>query len=186
MSAELLTRRFTVQDYHRMVDAGILREDDRVELIRGQVVTMSPIGPPHAALVDRALRTMDRAVGDRAIVRVQGSVQLDEYSQPQPDIALLRPRADFYCSAHPLPPDILLVVEVAQSSLGYDRGLKAGLYAEAGIEEYWVVDVTGRRLIAYSDAHNGEYRSVRVLTSEDVLTPKLLPGCSIAVASLLG
>lgn len=169
-----------------MVDAGILRQDDRVELIRGQVVTMSPIGPAHNALVDRALRTMAQAVGDRAIVRVQGSVQLDDYSEPQPDVTLLRPREDFYYSAHPLPADILLIVEVSQSSMAYDRGLKAGLYAEAGIQEYWVVDVTGRRLIAYTDVHDGEYRSVRVLKREDVLAPQLLPECSIAVGSLLG
>lgn len=92
-----------------------MQKDDRVELIRGQVVTMSPIGPPHNALVDRALRLLVRAVNDRAIVRVQGSVQLDEYSESQPDIALLRPRQDFYYSAHPRPDDIFLIVEIRSS-----------------------------------------------------------------------
>src|SRR6266850_8391663 len=103
MSTEIPKRLFTVHDYHRMVDAGILREKDRVELIYGEVLAMSPIGPHHGASVDRANRFMMNAVGDKAIVRIQGSVRLDEYSEPQPDVVLLRPKEDFYYSAHPGP-----------------------------------------------------------------------------------
>ena len=109
MPIEVTKRLFTVHDYHRMGEAGILSSKDRVELIRGEILAMSPIGPPHSAAVDRSLRAMVNATGERAIVRVQGSVELDEYTQPQPDIVLLRPKEDFYAVAHPGPSDILLI-----------------------------------------------------------------------------
>ena len=138
-----------------------LSEHDRVELIRGEVITMSPIGPPHSAIVDRITRAMVRAAGDEAIVRVQSNVELSEYNEPEPDIVLMRPRDDFYYSALPAPADIFLIVEVSDSSIRYDRGLKAELYAETGIPEYWVVDVKNRRVFAYADPQGQEYRVVR-------------------------
>src|SRR5262245_56192187 len=101
MSTDVVRKLFTVRDFHRMVDAGILAEQDRVELIRGEVVTMSPIGPPHASIVDRINLVFVRAMGDHAIVRIQSNVQLDDYSEPEPDIVLLRPKEDFYYSATP-------------------------------------------------------------------------------------
>lgn len=168
-----------------MVDAGILREGDRVELIYGEVLAMSPIGPPHGASVDRATRFMMKAVGDKAIVRIQGSVRLDEYSEPQPDVVLLRPKEDFYYSAHPGPSDILLIVEVAESSLAYDRKIKARLYAETGIAEYWVADLKNDRLFAYSEPHEKAYRVVREFQRGDSVAPQLLPECSIKVGDLL-
>ena len=115
-----------------MVNAGILSERDRVELIEGEILAMSPIGPPHGAALDRATRAMFTIVADKAIVRVQGSVGLGEYNEPQPDIVLMRPKDDFYAKELPGPSDILLIVEIAQSSLEYDRTIKARIYAERG------------------------------------------------------
>jgi Uma2 family endonuclease len=185
MSTEVQRRLFTVHDYHRMVEAGILREGDRVELIYGEILAMSPIGPPHGSGVDRATRLLVRAVGDDAIVRVQGSVRLNEYNEPQPDIVLLRPEEDFYYAKLPGPDAILLIVEFAESSLTYDRGLKAQLYAETGIPEYWVADLKHDRLFVYSDPYEKAYRVVRELSRSDSIAVQLLPQCRLNVRDLL-
>lgn len=185
MPVELTRRLFTVHDYHRMGEAGILSKEDRVELIRGEILAMSPIGPPHCAAVDRATRAIVNITGDSAIVRVQGAGRLDEYDEPQPDIVLLRPREDFYASAHPGPPDILLVVEIAESSLEYDRTVKKRLYAETGIPEYWVADVKNDCLFAYSDLGDNSYRLVRQFHRGDFIAPQLLPECRLQIDVLL-
>jgi Uma2 family endonuclease len=185
MSSEVERRLFTVDDYHRMGEAGILLEDDRVELIRGEILTMSPIGNPHNAAIDRATRALVRLTGDHAIVRVQGSIRLDEYSEPQPDIILLKPRDDFYASTGAGPGDVFLIVEVADSSLEYDRRLKSALYAEKGVTEYWVVDLNRERVLAHSDPKDNSYRVVRQLQRGESIAPLLLPDCRIPVEDLL-
>lgn len=168
-----------------MADADILGEDDRVELIYGEILAMSPIGPPHAAAVDRANRAIVTATGDRAIVRIQSSVVLDKYSAPQPDIVLMRPRQDFYASQHPGPSDIFLIVEVAESSLQYDRTIKARLYAETGIQEYWVADLKHDCVFVYSGLSNKSYRQVRQFHRGDFISPQLLPECRLQIDLLL-
>jgi Uma2 family endonuclease len=178
-------RRFTVDDYHLMGKAGILSEDDRVELIDGEVVAMTPIGTRHNASVNRATRALVTAVGDRAIVQVQGSVRLDRFHEPQPDIVLLRPRTDFYASQHAGPTDILLVVEVADSSIEYDGDVKARMYAEAGIPEYWLVDVKDNLLSCYSAPENSLYRNLQKYQRGQSIAPQALPECVIAVDVLL-
>ena len=185
MSTEVTRRRFNVHEYHRMVDAGILSEDDRVELIYGEILAMTPIGNPHNAAVDRANRAFVRAAGDNAIVRVQGSVRLDEWDEPQPDIILLKPKDDFYAAEGAGPADILLIVEIADSSVKYDRGLKAQLYAEMEIPEYWVADVNGNCVFAYSDPIKKSYRMVRQLHRGEPIAAKLLPQCQIQTDALL-
>jgi len=185
MAAILTKRRFTADEYQRMVSAGILREDDHVELIDGQVLVMHGIGPRHNACVAHATRDLVRAAGDQAIVLPQGSVRLDLFYQPQPDLALLRPRDDFYASRHAAPDDILLVIEIADTSLEYDRDVKAPVYAAAGIPEYWLADLTDNVVSCYSSPERGVYRSVEQLRRGQTLAPKLLPTCSIAVAVLL-
>ena len=135
MSIAAEKRRFTADEYQRMGEAGIFCPDDRVELIDGEVVVMSPIGPRHNACVSSANQALVRAAGDAAIVLPQGSVRLDFHSEPQPDLVLLKPRADFYASRHAGPADILLVVEIAASSIEYDREVKARVYAKAGVPE---------------------------------------------------
>src|SRR5207247_3212709 len=149
MGMPLAHRRFTVDEYYRMAETGILAEDDRVELLDGEIVEMSPIGPRHAATVTRLDHLFNRLVGDRAIVRAQNPVRLDGYSEPEPDIALVTPRADFYRAEHPTPRDILLIVEVADTSLRYDRHTKLPGYARAGVPEAWLVDLTADRVERY-------------------------------------
>jgi Uma2 family endonuclease len=185
MATQIAKKLFTVYDYHKMADAGILGEDDRVELIRGEIVQMSPIGPPHNGAIHRASWFLNRIVGDRAIIGVQGSVRLDEYDEPQPDLYLLRPKDDFYSSRHAGPADLLLIIEVADSSLDYDRITKMQLYAETGVPEYWISDLQNDCIITYSDPERGAYRSVNQFRRGDKLTPRLLPDCSIPVDSLL-
>lgn len=185
MSTLIKRRLFTVHDYHRMGEAGILQEDDRVELIYGEIVTMSPIGNPHNAAVDRATRALVLAAGERAIVRIQGSVRLNLYNEPQPDVVLLKPRDDFYAKDGAEPADILLIVEMADSSLKYDRRLKARLYAEMGVAEYWVADLNGECVFVYSDCREKSYRLIRQFRKGEILAPELLPECRIAVENLL-
>src|SRR5436190_15615228 len=137
MAVTVKRRRFTLDEYHRMGKTGILSEDDRVELIEGEIIEMSPIGSRHAACVDRFNELIAR-LRLNIIVRVQSSIQLDDYSQPQPDLALLRRRDDFYSSSLPRPADVLLVIEVADTTLEYDRFVKLPLSAHAGIPEAWL------------------------------------------------
>jgi len=185
MSTLIKRRQFTIHDYHRMGKAGILLEDDRVELIYGEILSMSPIGNAHNAAVDRANRALVQTLGTRAIVRVQGSVQLDMYNEPQPDIVLLKPRDDFYAVGGPKPSDILLIIEMADSSLRFDRRVKARLYAEMGISDYWVADLNAVCVFCYSDRDDKSYRVVRQFQKEESVAPELLPEDRIPVASLL-
>src|SRR5262249_32218114 len=185
MAIEISRRLFTVHEYHRMVDAGILHEDDRVELIRGEIVAMSPIGPRHNAAILRGNRTLVRLVGDRALVGVQGSVRLDEYDEPQPDLYLLRPKDDFYASGHAGPSDILLIIEVADSSLRFDQTIKRDLYAETGVPEYWIADIENECVITHTDLREGKYTEVHQFSRGSSLTPRLLQECRIPVDVLL-
>ena len=135
----------TVHDFHQMGEAGILGHSDRVELIDGEIIDMSPIGALHAAIVARLASSFSQRLGGAAVVWCQNPVRLDDISEPEPDIAILRPKADFYMTAHPGPTDVLLVIEVADSSLAYDLGTKVPLYARHGIPEAWVIDAATRR-----------------------------------------
>jgi Uma2 family endonuclease len=150
----------TVEDYYRMAEIGILGPDDRVELIEGEIIDMPPPGELHSGTVIQLDHLLQRAVGDRAIVCVQNPAVLGRHSAPQPDLALLKPRADFYKTALPRSPDILLIIEVADTSLRYDRDVKAGLYARHGIPELWLIDVRGKRLTRYRDAVSGAYSRI--------------------------
>jgi Uma2 family endonuclease len=152
--------RLSVNDYYRMGDVGILPPDERVELIDGEIIDMPPPGSLHAGTVDQLAAILLRALGEKALVRVQNPARLDHYSEPQPDLALLRPRSDHYKSAHPLASDLLLVVEVADTSLRYDRDVKTALYAQHGIPEVWLIDVRDKRLVRYRNPAEGIYASV--------------------------
>ena len=138
-------RLITVDAFHRMGETGILGPADRVELIEGEIIDMSPIGVLHAAIVDALVRFFSRCAGESAFIRCQNPLRLDDLSEPEPDLAILRPRADFYTTAHPGPADVLLVIEVADTSLAYDLGTKVPLYARHGIPEVWVIDAATRR-----------------------------------------
>jgi Uma2 family endonuclease len=146
-----------------MAAAGILPRDARVELIDGDLIDMAPIGSRHAGVVRRIARLLERAVGDAAIVSVQMPIALDESSEPQPDIALLEPRSDFYTPAHPTPKDVMLIVEVADSSLPYDRDVKLALYARHHILEVWLVDLKHDEITRYRNPHPDGYRAAAKL-----------------------
>ena len=159
--AELLRRhRYTLDDYHRMGEAGIFHEDSRVELIEAEIVDMTPIGSRHASVVARLSRTLTLAVGDGALVWTQNPVVLGETSEPQPDIALLGQRHDFYANALPGPTDVLLLIEVADTSIRYDRDIKMPLYARHGIPEVWLIDLESDSLMTYRDPSGNGYRVV--------------------------
>jgi Uma2 family endonuclease len=178
--------RFTVDEYHRMGDAGIFPPDARLELLDGEIVEMSPIGPRHAGCVNRLNTMLVRAVGERAVVTVQNPVILDAYGEPQPDLTVSRPRRDFYASAHPQPGDVLLMIEVVDSTGAYDRGRKVPAYARAGITELWLVDVGRRAVEVYTDPERGRYASMRVVAVADALAPRALPDVTLRVDAILG
>lgn len=185
MPIELLKRRFDADEYQQMGRARILSEDDRVELINGEILTMTPIGPRHNAAVNRANRALASAVGDRAIVQVQGSVRLDLWNEPQPDLVLLTPAPDFHASRLPGPAEILLIIEVAESSLDYDSEVKARLYAAAGVVEYWLVDLTASTVTCSKVPSAGGYQRHEQRHSGESIAPEALPQCSIPVDALL-
>jgi Uma2 family endonuclease len=178
--------RFTAAEYHRLAEAGILGEDDRVELIDGEIIEMSPIGSRHMAGVNRLNRRLVRAVGDAAIVSVQNPIQVGDHHEPQPDVTVLRPRADDYASAVPIAEDVLLVVEVADSSADYDRGTKAPLYARGGIAELWIVDLNRDHLVVYRDPTSAGYATTRVLRRGESIRPLAFPELEITVDEILG
>ena len=158
MGPEVQRRLFNVSEYYRLAEAGILGEDDRVELIDGEIVEMSPIGSLHAAIVDRVDFLVQRVFAGRAIVRVQGPIRLNEYSEPQPDVSILKTRTDFYAAAHPAPADVLLVVEVADASLAYDRHVKLTVYSRAGIAEVWLVDLVSGLVEVFTEPTSHGYQ----------------------------
>jgi Uma2 family endonuclease len=176
--------RFTVAEYHRMAEAGILGEDSRVELIRGQVVDMAPIGAPHLGMVNRLTRLLPGVLAGRGIISVQNPVRLDDGSEPEPDVAVLRPRPDDYQTATPCPSDVLLLVEVADTSLDDDRAIKAPLYAENGILEYWIMNLLNRTVEVHRQPRNGRYADVRCAGPGEVLDIVLLPHVALPVADL--
>lgn len=187
MATELLKRhRFTVDDYHKMGETGVLPPDSRVELIEGEVVEMSPIGRKHIARVNRITHLFAGRFGGRAIVSVQNPVRLDRHSEPQPDIALLCQRADFYESSVPTPADVLLLVEIADTSVEADRAVKVPLYARAGIRELWLMDIPGDAIEVYRGPGRDGYSSMTRVVRGGTLTPEAFPGEAIAAEELLG
>ena len=179
--------RFTVEDYYRMADVGILAPDARVELLQGEIVEMFPIGPFHSGVGTRLQTIFTKAGGDRWIVRSQYPVHLDDGSEPQPDLALVKPRDDFYTESHPQPQDVYLLVEVADSSVRFDREEKLPIYARAGIPEFWLVNLVERKVEVYREpSPEGVYRVVILSRNGDNVAPAAFPDVSIAVGALLG
>ena len=178
-------RRFSVKDYYRMARAGILGPDDRVELIDGEIVEMPPISDRHAVCVNLLNRLFSRGLGDEFTIQVQGPVRLSAYSEPIPDLAVLRGPPSTYLGGHPGPAAVLLIIEVSLSSLAYDRRRKVPLYARSEIPEVWIANLRDRRLELYSDPVDGSYRQTRVLGRGESLSPLLLPGISVDVSEIL-
>lgn len=186
MSLQIQRRWFNVDEYYRMTDAGILSPDDRVELIEGEVIRMSPIGKFHASCVNRITSLFTELVGRRAIVSVHNPVRLNDFSEPQPDVALLKPRDDFYASRQPGPEDVLLIVEVADTSASYDRAVKIPLYAQAGIPEVWLADLPGDFVGVFASPVNGRYQTIREARRGETLTLSSLTEITVRIDDLLG
>ncbi len=186
MAALLTRRRFTVEEYHQMAQAGIFSEDDRVELIKGEVVEMTPIGSSHAACVKRLNQLFSQRVGDRALISIQDPIRIDPHSEPQPDVALLQLRQDYYASTHPNPKDILLVIEVADTSANYDRDVKIPIYAQAGIVEVWLIDLAKTCVEVYREPTSQGYERVQIVRRGERLTPQAFPQLEVTADEILG
>lgn len=187
MVTETLIHKFDIKTYHRLISSGILHEDDRVELIEGRIVDMAPIGTRHSACVNRLNSLFGQGLTGRAIVSVQNPVQLpEEQSEPQPDITLLKYREDFYSDALPKGEDVFLIIEVADTSIEYDRGTKIPLYARANIQEAWVVNLLENCIEIYSSPSAGGYKSRSVARHDQTISPKSFSDIRLTAKQILG
>jgi len=185
MSMPATRHRFTVDDWHRMIEAGLFRKGQRLELLDGEIYDMAPIGPDHASVVDRLTDLLVTRFRPEASVRVQGPVTVDRRSEPEPDLTLLRRRADFYRKAHPGANDTFLVVEVADSSLAYDHA-KLAIYAATGVLEVWIVDLRGDRVEVHRGPQGGAYGEVRFAERGQGIACLAFPDVPLAVDDILG
>ncbi|MDM3847825.1 MAG: Uma2 family endonuclease [Aphanizomenon gracile PMC649.10] len=182
----LNTFRLNVSQYHQMSEAGIFSENDKVELINGEIIEMSPIGRRHTACVNRLNSVFSQLLGKKVIIAVQNPITLNNLSEPQPDIALLKPRADFYESGHPQPQDVFLLIEVADSSLEYDRDVKIPLYASSGITEVWLVDIYEQVIIVYRYPSENGYSDIQKLSRGEKMSIQAFPEVNLVVDDILG
>lgn len=179
-------RLWTRHDYHRMAEAGILHPDEPVELVAGQIIRkMSPQGSPHAAAIRRCRRWFETALGAIAQVQAQLPIQLDDYSEPEPDIAIVAPDERDYSDRHPTAAEVRLVIEVSSSTLAYDCNTKAIAYAQAGIADYWVIDIEHRQLLVWRDPTPTGYGSPVVIEEQGAIAPLQFPQVSVPVVELL-
>jgi Uma2 family endonuclease len=186
MSRQLAKHWITADEYERMGEAGIFSSDSRLELIEGEVYEMSPIGSPHAACVTFLSMFLSRLLGDKFIILTQNPIRLDDFSEPQPDIALLRWRDDFYRTAHPRPADILLLVEVADTTLQTDRVVKIPLYAKAAIPEAWIVNLPEERIEIYAEPSDSTYQFARSFHRGEDAQAHSIQNLAVNVSELLG
>ena len=177
--------RFSVQDYYRMAETGVLRSDARVELLDGKIIDMSPIGPFHGGLVKRLSRMFNLKAKGRWIVSTQDPLRLDDHSEPEPDVMLLKPVADDYTSRHPQPDDVFLLIEVSDSTLDYDREEKLPAYGRAGVTEVWIVNLQEATLEIYREPHFTGYGSKTILHAGEQAKPLAFPDAALDVAELL-
>ena len=175
MTAQLLTHKFTTQQYHLMHEAGVFAEGDRLELINGEITKMSPIGRKHAVCVTRLTELFFSRLLGKVQVWSQNPILLNDGAEPQPDLAILKRREDFYADSLPIPSDILLVIEVADSTIAYDRDVKALLYAAAGIPEMWLFDVNKKVIEGYSLPSSSGYKQMRRYEADDTLAMLAFP-----------
>lgn len=185
MPATLTTRRFTVDEYYRMAEVGILAPGERVELIEGEIIPMAAIGSRHAGCVNGLTQFFVSGLAGRAVVAIQNPVRLNRRSEPQPDVAVLHPRPDRYAERHPHPDEVFLLVEVADTSSGYDRGTKAPLYARAGIPEYWLVDLDAGVVEVHREPSGEGYGTVTRHLPGEELAPLAFPEFRLRVEEIL-
>jgi Uma2 family endonuclease len=181
----VLHRGVTVDEWHRMADAGLFGQDARLELLDGEVIEMSPIHSPHAGCVNRLNRLLMAAVGSRAVIAIQNPVVIDNRSEPQPDLALLEPRNDDYSRSHATPSEILLLIEVSDSTLAYDRDRKGPYYGKTGVRECWIVDLAGERINVMRSPSAAGYRDVEVIGRGRDVSVGALPDVRLEVSAVL-
>ena len=184
MAVQAPRRLFTVDEYDRMAEAEIVSPDERVELIDGEILAMTPSGPHHRACVAILDKEFQRQLGRRAFVWTQMSLRLGTLSEPEPDIVVVHPRDDHYRRSDPSPKDIALIIEVADTSLRRDRELKASLYARSGVREFWIVDVAGEAIEVYRAPRGGTYRRRQRVERGAVVRPRAFPDVVVAVSDL--
>ena len=178
-------RSLSIQDYHRMVEVGILAADERVELIEGQLYTMAAKGTAHSAAVTRIDRVLSQRLAGQVLLRFQDPVRLNDFSEPEPDVAIVRIDPLDYEDHHPTPTEIFWLIEVADSTLRRDRDLKVPVYGRSGIQEYWILDVQERRLYVFREAEPEGYGTEQSLSEQDAIAPLAFPDCRIQVAEFL-
>jgi Uma2 family endonuclease len=183
---QLAKHLITADEYERMGEAGVFHPDDRLELVEGEIYEMSPTGSRHAACVKILSRLLHRLPGDTMIVSTQDPIRLNDFSEPQPDVALLRWRDDFYRQGHPQPSDVLLVIEVADTTVETDRAVKLPLYAAAGIPEVWLINLPDESVEVYAGPSGGAYQSAEQFRRGAEARAETLPGLAVSVADLLG
>ncbi len=186
MSVQMQRRLFTVQEYHLMGEAGILGEDDRVELIEGEIVQMAAIGTRHATCVRRLIRHFRQLPEESAILDVQNPIQLTERTEPQPDVVLLQFRLDYYETAHPIASEVLLLVEVSDSTIDFDRDVKVPNYSRAGIQEVWLWDLEINCLEVYRCPTANGYTSMQKFERGEMVAPLAFPEFEVSVDFILG
>ncbi|MGH7231019.1 MAG: Uma2 family endonuclease [Nitrospiraceae bacterium] len=184
MNSSVRTRRFSIEEFHRMAEVGVLKEEDRVELIDGEIIPMTPIGPEHAACVDWLTRLLIQRVPADIVVHVQNPFQFPHHIALYPDLALLRPPTDRYRNRSPRPEDVLLVIEVSDTSLERDRAAKIPRYAEAGVPEVWLVDLSRQEVLIFRDPSGGQYRNSSTASGRASLSPAHLPNLAIQVEEI--
>lgn len=178
--------RFTTKQYHRIGEIGIFPPDARVELLDGLIRRMAPIHPPHASIVDRLTTMLAVRLQGIAIVRVQNPIRLDDYNEPQPDVTVLRFRDDYYARRHPTPAEVLLAIEVADTSLSYDRDEKMPLYGRAGIPEAWLVDVRSETITVFTEPRADGYGQQRMLSRGQKILSENVEGLRLQIDEVLG
>lgn len=185
-SLETSLRLWTVEDYHRMVEAGILQSDESVELIAGKIIrTMSPQGTPHSSAIRRTRRLLEKVLGEQVFVQTQLPIQLNNYSEPEPDVAVVRPDPRDYIDQHPMASDVYLIVEVADSTLRKEREIKAKEYAQSGIKDYWLLDVENRQIYIFREPTLEGYQQQIILLENETVTPQRFPDVRVQVEDLL-
>lgn len=179
-------KRFRAEDFRKMTEVGILPEESGWEVIDGYLIDKMSIGSKHAGIVNKLNRILIFLLGSETVVAIQNPVHLDEYNEPEPDIALLKPREDFYTNSHPTAPDVLLLVEVSDSTVEYDREIKKTLYAAAGIVEYWLINLQNNTVEVYSQPKDGNYRLARILESGETIEAVAVANLKLPIDEILG
>ncbi len=185
ISPVLERKKFTTDETHRMMKAGILPEESGWELINGEIIHRMTIGSRHAGTVKRINLLLNRLIADEFIIGIQDPVHIDEDNEPEPDISVLKMREDFYTESHPEPSDVLLIIEVSVSTLGFDREVKRNLYANAGIIEYWLVDVEKSTIETYKKPKDGKYFEMKIYERGDIVYLKHIEQLKLDVAEII-